>query len=162
MRLGPVVAIGATLTLGACSASSSPSSTADAGLEAGGTSDAGADTSGSCEPFCGPAGDSGPAQGDDAAPDGPLSCDQLKAKVDSLQMTARACNPQLPTQCNGVTDGVCCAISVSTGHEADVNNLEQAVMTYKQQCNPTCVGIMCQNAPSGMCIPLQGSQGLCQ
>jgi hypothetical protein len=146
----------------ACSSGpSSPGGAGDAGAEAAPGQDASSDA---CFPFCSSSsgGSSGSGSGADAEVDA-QSCEGLRATVESLLPAARACNPALAGQCTGTTDGICCAVSVSAGNESAANDLAVAVAAYKQSCTPSCVGIVCQPAPSNTCVPLQGGQsGLCQ
>jgi hypothetical protein len=144
----------------ACSSGSTSSGPAEAGAEAAPAQDAADDA---CFPFCSSSsgGSSGSSSGADADVDA-QSCDGLRAKVESLLPAARACNPSLQGQCSGTTDGVCCPVTVSAGNESAVNDLAVAVATYKQSCTPSCIGIVCPPAPSGVCQPLTGSGGLCQ
>lgn len=142
------------------SVSSSPGGGADAGAESSPGQDAADDA---CFPFCSSSsGGSGSSSGADADVDA-QSCDGLRAKVESLLPAARACNPALGGQCTGTTDGICCPVTVSAGNESAVNDLAVAVASYKQSCTPSCIGIVCPAAPSGVCQPPgTGSQGLCQ
>jgi hypothetical protein len=143
------------LTCLACSSSSSPASTPEAGTDA--TTDASEE---SCFPFCGSSGSSsGSGDGDDG---GDASCAQLKAQVEMLQAPAQACNPTEVSQCNGIAQGICCPITVSAGNDQAANAFQQAATSYKSQCDAGCLTPVCPNAPSLDCHATQGTQGLCQ
>ena len=139
-----------------CASSRAPSSTADAGVDAGfdATDDA-------CFPFCGTTGrDAGETsdEGGDAA----QSCAQLKSHVDSLEIPARACNPNVPSQCTGTVQGICCPITVTAGNDTAANNFQEAVDLYQQQCDAACLPIVCPAAPSDECQTAQTGQSLCE
>jgi len=158
MRIAPTSLL--LVALG-CSAGSSPTSTSDAGGD-GATTDAAAD--GPCFPFCGSSGGSGGGSGSGGADagDGSTSCAALSAEVSSLEGPARACNPQVPGQCTGTTQGPCCAITVTAGNDTAVNNYESAVEQYVSQCMPVCMTPMCPTAPSMHCDSTSTSGGTCQ
>jgi hypothetical protein len=158
MRTASVVFL---LALLACSSgSSSPSTTPEAGPDASGA-DAADD---SCFPFCASSssGSSSDSGSDDGGGDGALSCADQKANLEALETAARACNPQSPNQCTGTTDGVCCPVTVSPGDDTAVNNFAVALATYKAECNPSCLGVVCPVAPSMTCQAVQGAQGVCK
>src|SRR4051812_32455524 len=72
----------------------------------------------------------------DAAPppqvDAGTHCDQLKADVGKFANLARACAPSSNSpQCSATTNGICCPITVSTANVQAVNDLDQAVSTWK-------------------------------
>jgi hypothetical protein len=170
MRLSRLPIAGCTAALAAAiacgSGSSSPGPAGDAGTEAAPPNDA---TSEACFPFCGSSSSgsggssgSGSSSGSaDAAPDA-QSCDGLKATATALQPAAKACNPALASQCTASTDGICCPVTVSAGNESAVNDFAVAVATYKAQCTPSCIGIVCKPAPSQICQATSGGQGECQ
>lgn len=140
--------------LSACSGSSSGPAGADAGSDASLT-DAGAESGGN--PF--PGIDSG-TRGDAG---GTTTCNQLKTKVDQLGLLARKCCLSCSEpQCNGATQGPCCAVSVTASNTQAVNDYDQAVKAYKVQCNPDCTAIICdQTTPSNVCDGT-GATGICQ
>lgn len=152
----------------ACSSgSSSPTGGADAGADATSAQDA---SEGSCFPLCssssGGSSGSGSGGGDDGGDDATdldaQSCPALKAKVESLLPPAQACNPALPGQCSGTTDGICCPVSVSAGNESAENDLAVAVSNYKAACTPSCIGIVCPPTPSNTCEPVGTQVGVCK
>jgi hypothetical protein len=147
------------LALG-CSASSSPTAPHDGGVD-GTTEDAASE--GACFPLCSSSGSSGGSSSgaSDAAGDGPMSCAALSAEVTSLEGPAQQCNPQIPGQCTGTTQGPCCAITVSAGNDTNVNDYETVVKQYQTQCMPTCMG-MCPTVPSEKCVSTGASMGTCQ
>jgi len=139
----------------ACSPSSSHGGAPEAGLDA--AADA---TDDACFPFCGSSGSgSGGGGGDDG---GDASCGELKSQIAMLQTPAQACNPTAPSQCNGIAQGICCPITVSAGNDQAVNTFQQAVDSYKSQCDAGCLTPVCPTAPSLVCHTTQGTQGLCQ
>jgi hypothetical protein len=119
----------------------------DAGVEGGGLG---------CPPVC--TGDGG-HPGD--ATDESSTCADLFAMIEQMQADLRACHPQMPNQCTGITNGPCCAVTVTPGTMTE--NFDQAVMAYKTQCMPDC-GIICPMAPSNTCDPIDeaGTTGTCQ
>jgi hypothetical protein len=140
----------------ACSSSSSPAGTKDAGVEA--TADV---TDDACFPFCGSSGGgSGSSGGGDDG--GDASCAELKAQIETLQAPAQACNPTEVNQCNGATQGICCAITVTAGNDPAANAFEQAVTAYKSMCDAGCMTPVCPTVPSNDCHATQGTQGVCQ
>lgn len=95
-------------------------------------------------------------------PDAVSQCDLLKQKVMQLAGPAQACCPSCaPAQCTATTNGICCPISVDTSSVQAVNDYDQAVMTYANQCHPDCSGTICSGAPSGICSG-GGTTGICQ
>jgi hypothetical protein len=145
-----------------CGSSSSPTTVHDGGAD-GTAADA---TDDACFPLCGSSssgsgGGSG-SGGSDAAGDGPASCASLSALVSSLEGPARACNPQVPGQCTGTTQGPCCAITVSAGNDTAVNNYAMAVAQYVAQCMPVCMTPMCPAVPTMRCDSTSASGGACQ
>jgi hypothetical protein len=158
-----IASLAVLLALLACSSgSSSPTATPDAGPDGSSGADA---TDDSCFPFCASSssgGGSSSSGSDDGGGDGALSCADQKANLEALETAARACNPQAPNQCTGTTEGVCCPVSVSPGDDTAVNNFEVALATYKQQCSPSCLGVVCLAAPSMTCQAVQGAPGVCK
>jgi hypothetical protein len=145
----------------ACGGGAPPSSAVkDASAESA-LVDAGQDDV-SCFPYCGTVADArGATSGGDAAGDGALSCDELRALYEALEGRAQSCNPQLPAQCNATTDGPCCPLTVGTTDRAAIDDFDQAVAVYKTQCSPDCSKVICQPAPSNRCDAL-GSLGRCE
>lgn len=141
-----------------CSAGSSSSTAKDAGEDAS-TADGGDDSG--CFPFCASS-SSGGSGGDDAAADAQLTCAQLAASLAQLQAAAQACNPQLPSQCGGTTEGPCCAITISSGNDMAVAAYGSAVATYMSQCKPSCTSPICPTVPSDHCASTATGKGVCQ
>jgi hypothetical protein len=152
------LAVAATAPLGACGSDATSSGPADASHD-GPYPDAGP-AEASCPFGCTPSGDAAP----DAPPDGPTTCPQLKMQLDQLAIIARACNANQTQQCSGTTMGVCCAISVSPGNAAAVDDYDHAVAGYKASCPVDCTNIICpMNVPSGLCdAPMGSSMGICE
>jgi hypothetical protein len=94
-------------------------------------------------------------------PDAGSECDQLRAQVTALQITARACNPQGASECTAAIDGICCPITVSISNNGPVNDFTQAVLAYKAKCKPDCSTVICGAAPTNVCTGT-GNQGLCE
>jgi hypothetical protein len=145
--------------LAGCSSGSPSAGAGDAGEAS--TTDATDDVA--CFPLCGSGSSSGGSSGGgDAATDGSTTCSQLAALVSSLEPAARACNPQMPSQCGGTTQGLCCALTVNAGNDMAVNEYESAVANYKSQCSPSCMGSICPTVPSQQCDSTGTSTGGCR
>jgi len=144
-----------------CGAGSSPTGVKDGGDD-GPTAEGG--DGGGCFPFCSgsSSGSSGGSGGGDAASDAPATCAQQAAVVAQLQAAAQTCNPQLPSQCTGITQGICCALTISSGNDMAVNAYASAVTSYKSACSPTCMGSVCPTAPSQKCDSSATGVGTCQ
>jgi hypothetical protein len=112
---------------------------------------------GGCFPFCPvlDAGGSSPEADTDAA----MSCAALKASYESLEATARMCNPQIPGGCIS-TDDPCCMVAVSSASPDAVNAFADAVAAYSAQCTPNCTLRICQT-PTGTCMPTGTATGIC-
>jgi hypothetical protein len=155
----PVLLLVGSLALAPACGGGSPSSPArDAAPESAAVEDAGSD-SGACFPFCA-SGDASVGMGTDASSEAGSSCAQLKAVYETLQGPAQGCNPQLTGQCAATTNGPCCPITVTASNGSAVDNFDQAVATYVEQCSPNCSMVICQPAPSNQCDPLMGSTSL--
>jgi hypothetical protein len=154
MRLFLALAISSAFLFG-CGDDSSGGSGGDAGD--GGGRDATMVPEGDCFPTCGKDGSGGP----DDVTDENQTCADLASMIESMQAALRACVPQMPNQCSGLTPGPCCGVSVDPGTSTE--NFDQAVMAYRNQCMPDC-GIICPMAPSNMCdaIDEAGTIGTCQ
>ena len=142
----------------ACSSAPSTTTQNDAGVDAT-SADASDDA---CFPFCGTGssgGGSGGGGGDDGGAE--ASCVTLKNEVETLQTAAKACDPSMVNQCNGTTQGLCCAITVTAGNDPAANAFEEAVVAYKAQCDAGCLTVLCPTVPSGICQGAQGT-GTCQ
>ena len=152
-----VVSCVVTPLLVACSSDSAAPGASDAASDAPQV-DAGKEAS--CTFGC--ATDSGTKDGD--AGDASFTCTGLRALIEQLSNTARACNPIQSQQCSGSTNGICCPISVSPGNTTAVNDFDHAVATYKASCPFDCSMAMCSmNIPSNACDAQMGSNmGICQ
>jgi hypothetical protein len=114
--------------------------------------------SGDCFPYC-PSGEtstSGADAGGDAAP----TCTQLQAAYEAFELTAKACNPQLPSQCGATASDPCCPVTVGDSQSA-VDDFNRAVARYLGQCMADCTKRLCQPAPSNLCIPAATGTGTC-
>ncbi|HEY3822142.1 MAG TPA: hypothetical protein VGL81_33485 [Polyangiaceae bacterium] len=138
----------------ACSSSSSSPGAHEAGVDAPADVD-----EGGCFPFCSSSSGSSGGSGDDGGAE--ASCAELKDQIETLQAPAQACDPTKPSQCNGIADGICCPITVTAGNDQAANAYEQAVTSYKTQCDASCITPVCPTAPSLHCNTV-GTQGLCQ
>jgi hypothetical protein len=155
-----VCAATAAASLFACSSDSSPSGPADASHDAP-YPDAGPPEA-SCPFGCTPSGDGGDASDD--APDGATTCAALKMQLDRYAAIAQACNANQTQQCSGTTMGLCCAISISPGNPAAVDDYDHAVAAYKASCPVDCTRTICSmNVPSNLCdAPMGSAMGLCE
>jgi hypothetical protein len=115
--------------------------------------------SGDCFPYC-PA-EASTGGGDDAGNDAAaLTCAALQASYEAYELTAKACNPQLPGQCTATTSDPCCPVTVG-GNASAVDDFDQAVSRYEVQCTADCSRRLCQPAPSGQCVSVGTAQGTC-
>jgi hypothetical protein len=152
-RLGVLFLAGAA----GCSGGSSGKATSASDAAVDASPDAGDFDSGDCFPFC--AGDASlPVE--EAGGDAAMTCAQLKAAYEAFELTAKACDPQLPNQCFATADGPCCPVTVSSSQDA-VNAFEDAVTSYQQQCTPECSNFICPSAPSGQCTATGTATGIC-
>ncbi len=119
---------------------------ADAGSDV--APETGAFDSGDCFPFCA-SGDDGPSAVE-AGGDGAESCLQLQAAYESYELTAQACDPQLPGQCASTASDPCCPVTVGSDPSA-IDDFSLAVSRYVAECPPNCSIRHCQPAPSDQC-----------
>jgi hypothetical protein len=89
-----------------------------------------------------------------------MTCAQLQAAYEAFELTAKACNPQLPDQCFATANDPCCPVTVSNSQDA-VNAFDEAVTSYQQQCTPDCSTRICPFTPSGDCAATGTATGIC-
>jgi hypothetical protein len=77
----------------------------------------------------------------------------MEAALAGLQAAAQACNSNLTMQCNGITMGTCCPITVTSSNTQAVSNFDVAVASYVAACSPDCSMVICTGpAPSHACV----------
>jgi hypothetical protein len=117
------------------------------------------DDSGDCFPYC-PSLEASTTVGDDGGGDAAPTCALLQASYEAYEVTAKACNPQLPGQCMAAADDPCCPVTVG-GNTSSVSDFDQAVSRYQLQCTVDCSMRLCELAPSGQCVATGTATGTC-
>ena len=105
--------------------------------------------SGACFPYCASGESSSPEP--EAAADAAETCPKLQAAYEALELTAKACDPQLPSQCASTASDPCCPVTVGMSQSA-IDDFNQVVAGYEQQCTADCSKRLCQPAPSDQCV----------